>query len=362
MAPGAEEKTEAPTPKRRNETRAKGQVARSQDLSAAVLMLAAFVAMGALGPGLWRSLAAIMTGALSAEHPERLDNILPLAGAMAVEMIKRMGMILVILFVATLLSLYVQVGWLVSFHPLIPSLSKVSPLAGLKRLFSARSLMHAATSLLKLLIVGAVAYFTLASGLTAVVYSFSFGFYDIIQIGSALTMDLGFRLAGALLLLALIDLAWQRYRHEKDLRMTKEEVKDELRSMEGDPQIKRRRRQLQLQLAAQQLQKDVPTADVIVTNPTHLAIAIKYDANEMPAPKVVAKGADYMAIRIRQIAKDHGIPMIERKPLARALYETVEPGDYIPEKFYRAIAEILAYVYELTGRTPRNMRTGIVGA
>ncbi len=362
MAPGTEEKTEAPTPKRRNEARSKGQVARSQDLTAAVLLLSSFVALAALGPGLWRSLAAIMTAALSAENPQRLDNVLPLAGAIAVEIIQRIGLILVVLFLATLASLYVQIGWLITFQPLIPSLSKVSPLAGFKRLFSAKSLMRAASSFLKLLIVGVVAYFTLASSLTAVVYSFSFGFHDIIQIGSALTLDLGFRLGGALLILALIDVAWQRYSHEKELRMTKEEVKDELRSMEGDPQIKRRRRQLQLQLAAQQLQKDVPTADVIVTNPTHLAIAIRYDATEMPAPRVVAKGADYMAIRIRQIAKDHGIPMVERRPLARALYDTVEPGDYIPEKFYRAIAEILAYVYELTGRTPSGVRREVVGA
>ncbi len=362
MAAGADEKTEAPTPRRRNEARAKGQVARSQDLTAAVLMFSAFVALAVLGPGLWRSLAAIMTAALSADQPQRLDNVLPLAGAIVVELIKRLGLFLVIVFLATLTSLYVQIGWLVTFQPLMPSLSKVSPLAGFKRLFSARSLMRAATSLLKLVLVAAVAYVTLASSVTAIVYSFSFGFYDIIQIGSALTMDLGFRLGGALLILALIDVVWQRYRHEKDLRMTKEEVKDELRSMEGDPQIKRRRRQLQLQLAAQQLQKDVPTADVIVTNPTHLSIAIRYDAAEMPAPKVVAKGADYLAIRIRQIAKEHGIPTIERKPLARALYETVEPGQYIPEKFYRAIAEILAYVYELTGRTPNGVRRGFVGA
>jgi len=362
MAAGAEEKTEAPTPKRRNESRAKGQVARSQDLPAAVLMVSAFVALATLGPGLWRSLAAIMTAALSADQPQLVGNLWPLTVAIAAEMTKRVGLILVIMFLATLLSLIAQIGWLVTFQPLIPSLSKVSPLAGFKRLFSAESLVRAGTSFIKLLIVGAVAYATLVTGLTAIVYSFSFGFYDIIQIGSTLTLDLGFRLGGALLILALIDVAWQRHRHEKDLRMTKEEVKDELRSMEGDPEIKRRRRQVQMQLAAQQLQRDVPTADVIVTNPTHLAIAIRYDASEMPAPRVVAKGADYMAIRIRQIAKDHGIPMVERRPLARALYDTVEPGDYVPEKFYRAIAEILAYVYELTGRTPSGVRRRLAGA
>ena len=174
--------------------------------------------------------------------------------------------------------------------------------------------------------------------------------------------ELCMQLSAALLVLALLDLAWQRYRHERDLRMTKEEVKDEMRSMEGDPAVKRRRRQLQLQLAMQRLQRDVPTADVVVTNPTHVAVAIGYDVETMAAPKVVAKGADHIAIRIRQIAAQHGIPIVERKPLARALFEAVDVGQYIPEKFYKAIAEILAYVYELTGRSPMAGRGQLVGA
>ena len=143
--------------------------------------------------------------------------------------------------------------------------------------------------------------------------------------------------------------------------MTKEEVKDELRSMEGDPNVKRRRRQIQLQLALQRLRKDVPTADVIVTNPTHYAVAIRYDAETMQAPKVVAKGADYVALRIRRLAAELGIPTVERKPLARALYETVEVGQYIPEKFYRAAAESLAYIYELTGRSPLRRPQALAG-
>jgi flagellar biosynthetic protein FlhB len=154
------------------------------------------------------------------------------------------------------------------------------------------------------------------------------------------------------LVTALLDFAWQRYRHERDLMMTREEVRDELRNMEGDPAVKRRRRQLQMQLAMHRLRKDVPKSDVVVTNPTHFAVAIQYNADSMIAPRVVAKGADYAALRIRQIALRHGIPIVERKPLARALFDAVEVGQYIPERFYRAIAEILAYVYELTGRSP----------
>ena len=361
MAAGAEERTEAATPKRRRESREKGQVARSQDLPAAVLMFTAFTALWLVGPALWQSLAAIMTAALSPDVPEQLDNILPLAGAIGVELVERLGIFLVIVFVATLISLYAQIGWLFTLKPLIPSLSKINPIAGLGRLFSARSVMRAAISFGKLLLVGAVAYVTLAGSAAAIVYSFSLGFHGVIRVGAALTFDLGIRLGVAMMILALLDVIWQRYRHEKDLRMTKEEIRDELRSMEGDPYIKRRRRQVQMQLAAQRIQKDVPKASVVVTNPTHVSVAILYDAESMAAPMVVAKGADYLALRIRQIAREHGIPIVERKPLARALYESVEPGEFIPERFYRAIAEILAYVYELTGRAPSAARRELAG-
>lgn len=361
MAAGAEERTEAPTPKRRREAREKGQVARSQDLPAAVLMFSAFVALGIVGPALWQSMAAILTSALAPEVPHSLDNLLPFVAAIGVELGERLGLFLLIIFVATLVSLFAQVGWLFTLQPLVPSLSKINPLSGFQRLFSVRSVMRAAISFGKLLVVGAVAYVTLSGSAAAIVYAFSLGFHDVIRVGAALTFELGIRLGVAMLVLALLDVAWQRYRHETDLRMTKEEVRDELRSMEGDPYIKRRRRQVQMQLAAQRLRKDVPTADVIVTNPTHVSVAIRYDAETMAAPKVVAKGADYLALRIRQIAREHGIPIVERKPLARALYASVEPGEYIPERFYRAIAEILAYVYELTGRTPGAARRELVG-
>ena len=157
-------------------------------------------------------------------------------------------------------------------------------------------------------------------------------------------------------LLAILDYAWQKWRLERELKMTKQEVKEEMRRMEGDPKIKQRRRQIALQMAQKRLAKDVPTADVIITNPTEFAIALKYDADAMHAPKVVAKGQDLIAKRIREIAIEHGIPIVERKPLARALYKLVEVGQEIPEQFYSAVAEILAYVYELSGKLRQQQR------
>ena len=353
------EKTEPPTPRRRNEARAQGQVGRSQDLTAAVLMLAGFASMGVLGPVLWASLLKILKTSMAPEAGASVDDVLPLAGAIAIEAFSNVMPLLVILFLAMLITAFAQVGPMLTMKPMVPSLNKINPLTGLKRLFSIQAVVTAAINFGKLLLVCAVAYATMWGSAAAVVYSGTLAFRDVFALGSSLVYELGLKLAVALLILAIFDFAWQKYKTERDLKMTKEEVKDELRSMEGDPQIKRRRRQLQFQAAMQRLRHDVPTADVVVTNPTHLAIAIRYDADSMPAPKVVAKGADYLAIKIRQIASDEGIPIVERKPLARALYDAVDVGAYIPERFYRAIAEILAYVYELTGRQPGAPRTKV---
>ncbi len=361
MAVNADERTEPPTPRRRNEARAKGQVARSQDLTAAVLLLAGFLALALLGPSIWHSMLAVMRTGLEPKLPASIDEVLPFAAAAAVEMFRRLAPYLLILLFTGFAVMYAQVGPLLTLQPLTPTLSKLSPLRGIQRLFSIRSVMTAVMNLGKLFVVGLVAYLVIAGSAPAILFAFTLDFTDLFWLGAHIVFRLALALTGAFLLLALLDLAWQRYRHERDLRMTKEEVKDELRSMEGDPAIKRRRRQIQLQLAMQRLKKDVPEADVVVTNPTHVAVAIRYDSETMSAPQVVAKGADRIALRIREIAAVHGIPIVERKPLARALFDTVEVGQYIPERFYRAIAEILAYVYELAGRSPVTAKRQPVG-
>jgi flagellar biosynthetic protein FlhB len=356
-----DEKTEPPTPRRRREARTQGQVARSQDLTAAVLLLAGFLALALFGPKLWLSLVAIVRAALTAEHPTSLQAALPFASAVCVEAGKRIAPFLLTIFFAMLIALYAQVGLLLTGKPLVPSLSKINPLNGLKRLFSIRSVMMALINVGKLVVVGAVAYMMMAGSAAAIVSASSFDFRDVFRLGTSLAFELSMKLAAAMIVLALLDFAWQRYQHERDLRMTKEEVKDEFRSMEGDPHVKRRRREIQFQLAVQRLRRDVPKADVVVTNPTHVAVAVAYDADRMVAPKVMAKGADEVALRIRQIAKEHGIPIVERRTLARALFESVAVGEFIPERFYRAIAEILAYVYELTGRAPAGVRRELAG-
>lgn len=356
MAGFADDKTEPATPRRRQEQRQSGQVARSQDLSAAVPILFGFWALAYLGPRLWASLLAITRTALTADKMVRLEDVMPFAGATAIEILKRLAPFLAILFFVIVITLLAQVGFLFTLKPLKPSLGRINPLKGLQRIFSIRSVVLAATNAVKLLVVGMVAWLSLRGNADAIIHAFMFEVPVAFQLGASLIFSVTMRLAVALLILALLDLAWQRYKHERDMRMTKEEVKDEFRSMDGDPKIKQRRREVQFQLAMQRLKRDVPTADVVVTNPTHVAVAVRYDVKTMPAPKVVAKGADQIALRIRQIAMEFGIPIVERPPLARALHEAVEVGECIPERLYRAVAEILAYVYELTGRSPDDVR------
>lgn len=362
MPADRDEKTEPATPRKRQEARSKGQVARSQDLTSAVLMLAAFLSLYLLGPKIWLTLLAMTRYALSGDFLPKSENLLPYAGAMATGAFRLLVPFLIILFVALLVALLAQVGLLFSWDPVTPKLSRLNPISGIQRLFSLSSLMTAFTNIGKLLAISAVGYASMMGSAAAVLYAFTFGYSDLFRLGSSLVFDLSMRLGAAMLVLALLDLVWQRYKHQRDLRMTKEEVKDEMRNMDGDPQIRRRRREVQMQLSMARLRKEVPTADVVVTNPTHFAVAIKYDAEIMAAPKVVAKGADYAALRIRQLALEFGIPIVQRPPLARMLFADVEVGGLVPERLYRAIAEVLAYVYELTGRSPAAARKEMAGA
>ncbi|MHC4234935.1 MAG: flagellar biosynthesis protein FlhB, partial [Planctomycetota bacterium] len=350
MAGDKDAKTEPPTPRRRSEARKSGQVPKSQDLSAAVLLLAGLVLLWFLGPGIWTRLLALYRAALAGEDAADSGRLIPFATASAIEVFKMVAPFMGFLVLVTLLVMYAQVGLLLTLKPITPSLKKLNPISGIARMFSARSVVMLALNLAKLALVVAVAYLIISSISDRIIYALSLDHMSILGLGAHLLFRLGVTLAVVLLVLALIDYAYQRHRHEKDLKMTKQEVRDELRSMEGDPVVKRRRREVQMQLAYQRLKQDVPQADVVVTNPTHVAVAVSYDAKTMAAPKVVAKGADHMAVRIRQIASSAGVPILERPPLARALYETVEVGRAIPERFYQAVAEILAYVYELTGR------------
>lgn len=353
MAEEFGEKTEAPTPRKRQEAREQGQIARSQDLSSAALLVGAMVLLKAFGDGLVGALRTLMAQGLSAQT---LAEGTPGAAidpfrSPLVQVAKSLAPLLVGAAMLVVAVNLMQVGWALNFKRLQPNLGALNPFKGIgKVLGRGRSPVQAVMGAIKLVVVVTIAYSALHGRLAEVVMAQQLGYVQILGLCASIVYSIGLRVGVALLVLAILDYCWQRLRLEKQLKMSKQEVKEEMRRMEGDPRIKQRRRQIAMQIAHQRLKKDVPTADVIVTNPTEFAVALKYDTDAMHAPRVIAKGQGLMARRIREIAIANGVPILERKPLARALFRLVEVGQEIPEQFYSAVAEILAYVYELSGK------------
>ncbi len=352
MADTAQDKTEPATPRRREETRKRGNVPKSSDLTAAIVLMGGLTVMYVMRESFFGRLRMFLANCVGATDKDgiTLDGMmvqLLWAGRAVAEM---MLPLLVTVFILALATSFGQVGVLFTTTPITPSLSKLNPLSGLKRIFSARSAVHLVMGLAKMSVLTAVAWMTLAGRIDALAQASLMSHWAITEAAVDLMFTLGLRLALALLVLAILDLIYQRWKFERDLRMTKQEIKEELRRMDGDPHIKRRRRQVQMQMTIQRIKSAVPKADVVITNPTSFAVALRYDPQTMNAPKVTAKGADHLARRIREIAIESGVPIVERPPLARALYRTVEVGQEVPAEFYKAVAEILAYVYELAGR------------
>ncbi len=352
MAENDFEKTEAPTPRRLQEARREGNVAKSMDLTAACVLLCGVLMLNFFGSrvlgGMKRAMEA-MLGPGQADNPTRPDDLTALA-SFSVHMVGTALLpMLAAIFVIALVSTLGQVGFLVTTKPLTPDLTKLSPLKGAKNLVNARAGIRLVMSLAKVAIITAVASVFIANDLPWILHIAELETTAVLVTACELVYALALKLALLLLLLAILDYAFQKWQRVRELRMSKQDVKQEMKEFEGDPLTKQRRARVARQLAMQRIAAAVPQADVIVTNPTHFAIALRYDSQAMKAPKVIAKGADFMAMRIRQIAAAHDIPIVERKPLARALYKAVEIGQEVPPEHYAAVAEILAYVYRLDG-------------
>ncbi len=353
MAETGFEKTEAPTPRRRQEARQQGNVTRSVDLNAACILLASVLLLYVFGLRVLSGMRATLAASLSGTgwgNPTRPDGVFALQAHAGRIMLEALLPLALGLTAVTLLVAVSQVGLIFTLKPLEPSWSKLSPLKGLQRLFDARAGMRLVMSLGKIALVAAVAVAVIYQDLPRIITLVELESLPMFSLACQLVFELALKLAAVLLVLALLDYVFQRWKHEQDLRMTKQEVKEELKQMDGDPMMKQRRMRVARQLILQRLGQDVPKADVVVTNPTHFAVALRYDSATMKAPKVIAKGADFMAMRIRQIAVASGVPILERKELARALYKTVEIGQEVPPQFYTVVAEILAYVYRINGR------------
>ena len=354
-----QEKSEPATGKRRDDTRRKGKVVKSMELNSALGIVFGLLILYLGGQLLITQLmnvarqsflgAASVTISAAAVHRFVVDGLWHF-GLIVFPLL--LGLMLV-----GLISNFLQVGFLFTLEPLELNLGKMNPISGIKRvLISRRSMVELLKNLLKIAIVGLVAYSAL-DGLTE--ESMSLMDTNVASVMAYMThaaVMIGLKVGIAFLALAAADYMYQRFEYERELRMTKQEVKEELKSQEGDPLIKSRIRSVQRQIAYKRMMQDVPKADVVITNPTHLAVAIKYESTSMSAPTVVAKGADIIAQRIKEIAQEHGVPMIEDRPLAQALYKTVDVGEQVPEKLFQAVAQVLAYIYRLKNMMPNYRR------
>lgn len=351
MAEDLGEKSELPTDHRRSEAREKGQVARSTDLSAAVLMTAVVILMMLFAQPLIHGMLALLRHSFSEETLGAgitADTLAPDVTLTFAEAARLTAPIMALMTLVAIFALIQQVGLKLSTRALEPKWDKLNFVKNLNRLVNKRSLVKAGLDLLKLALIGAVVFTIIGMDTDQIVALANLDLIEGVLVGAALVRDLALWVLAILIILGLLDFAYQRWQHTQDLKMTKHEVKDERKSTEGDLETKARRLKMARQIAMQRLGIDVPKADVIVTNPTHYAVALKYDAESgMNAPRVIAKGADYLALRIRYIAAAHGVPIVERPPLARALYREVKVGREIPTAHYEAVAEVLAYVYRL---------------
>lgn len=348
-----QDRTEQPTPKRRSEAREKGQIPRSRDLNASLVLLTGLSLLMVWGPWMGLRSAAMIKQGLAGLRPETLSPanlhllFLHFAGLLAT----LLAPVFLGLFLASILANYLQGGWVFATQRLQPDLKRLDFFAGLKRLFSGNSLVELAKALAKVALISLVAYFSLRNQVPHLLPLLGQEAGQLAFYLKSSTLEVFSRIIAALMVLGFLDYFYQRHRHEKSLRMTKQEVKDEMRQAEGDPRVKARLRSLMRQLATKRMIAEVPQADVIITNPTHVAVALKYDAAAMVAPQVVAKGQGFVALKIMALAQEAGVPRVENPGLARSLYRLVEVGEVIPFSLYRAVAEVLAYIYGLRAQS-----------
>ena len=349
----AGEKTEKATPKKRRDARRKGQVAKSGELPSAAVLLGTAVLLFLYASVMREKIEQLFLVSFYDYMLMELtfENISVVFSQLISQGLILMAPIFLAAIIVAVAATYAQIGFLLSAEAMKPNFSKLNPIKGIANLFKLRSLVELLKSVLKLTIIGVVVYNAIWGEKEQFMQMGNWDLAHTFSYTARIILSLGVQIGVILCILALFDYAYQRYEYEKNLRMTKQEVKQEYKNMEGDPLIKSRIREKQRKMAMQRMMQEVPKADVVITNPTHFAVAIKYDAEQSDAPVVVAKGMDYVALKIREIAEANGVIQMENKPLARALYNEVEIGQTIPAELFQAVAEVLAYVYKLKGKT-----------
>ncbi len=353
FAEDKEGKTEKATPKKRQDARKKGQVFQSRELSSAFLLVLVFLYLKIFGKYIYIELAAF-TNKMFEEYA-KTRNFYTINGfsvlfidTMTV-LLKTVGPVFAIAVVASLVGAYSQVGFIFTLDPIAIKLNRLNPIQGFKRIFSLRGLTELLKALIKILIVGSVVYFFLKNEVYNILRLMYLG---AAQSGTYIvntSINAALKICMLLVIFGIIDYGYQWWEYEKSLRMSKQELKEEYKQVEGNPEVKSRIKQKQRQISMKRMMHEVPDADVVITNPTHYAVAVKYDAKLHEAPFVVAKGQNYIAIRIKDIARQNKVEIVENKELARTIYNTVEVGELIPPELYQAVAEILAYIYSLKG-------------
>lgn len=349
------EKTEEPTSKKLSDARKKGQVAKSQDLTMAVSLLVFFVILkiyvGALGNNL---LGAFQDSYRHLADYTNDEFTLQFACSVLGDKIERIMLLVAPFFIVIVLiciiTLLMQVRFKVSFEPMKPDLKKFNPISGLKRLFSKEKLVQLLMSIAKLTAMVYVVYSFLKDKWNLVLDMYEYTLQEALVLIGDIIINVGLRISACFFVIAIVDLIYQKWKFHQDMKMTKQEVKDEYKQAEGDPKVKGQQRQRMRQASQRRMMQELPQADVVITNPTHLAVAIKYDKEKYDAPIVLAKGADYLAQKIKDVARENDIEIVENKPLARMLYHNVELGQQIPPELYQMVAEVLAYVYGLKGK------------
>ncbi|MGD9582032.1 MAG: flagellar biosynthesis protein FlhB [Vampirovibrionia bacterium] len=348
MSGSTSEKTEKATPRRRKQAREEGQVLKSTDLNSGIMLSVSFAVLFFLGQMMLDEIRSILeTNLTTLDTTEiQMDTIIPLFNHYVFTVAKLLAPLLGILVVIGFSSNLAQVGPLFSTKAIKPKITKINPLNGFKKMFSLKSIVELIKGTTKMAIIGFVGYYTIYPRRDELMVLQSVDLMGSLSIIFDIIFQISWKVCIILIVLGIADYAYQKYEFEKSIKMTKQEIKDEHKNIEGNPEIKRKVKSIQFQMATNRMMSEVPKADVVVTNPTHFAVALKYDVKVAPAPMVVAKGVDLVAKRIKDRAKEHKVPIVENKPLARSLYKLVEINRMVPEELFVAVAEILAYIYK----------------
>jgi len=347
-----QEKTEEPTSKKLEDARKEGNVAKSQDVTGLVTLVVGIVVLIFYMKFVVYKIEEFYIYYLTFfSHEWSLNDIINLFLKSVLEVFILLAPIVIAIMIAGVLGNVAQFGFLFTTKAILPKFSKINPISGLKNLFSAKKLFEGIKMTLKVAIAFGVGFNLFVSWLAEIPKLELFDLMTQIKWLVDKAIILAFTMIGVFLVFAIIDFAYQKYSYKKSLKMSKQEIKDEMKNTEGNPEIKAKIRQIQMKMASQRMMGEIPKADVVVTNPTHYAVAIRYDRTKDKAPKVIAKGVDHLAQKIKEIAREHDVMIVENKPLARQLYAEVELEEEIPEKLYKAVIEVLVYVYKTKGKS-----------